>query len=542
MEQSKNYQRSFGFAEAGDRLRAEWKLTPDHSAFTLTLFTSPSIITAMPEMSQRVYLPEQVRELDRIAIEEQGVPGYELMTRAGQAFVAAARERYPAARRWLIACGSGNNAGDGYVIARLARAAGVETNVVSLVDTDKLSGDAATAAEDFLASGGEAIHWPGTIAAANHDLVVDALLGTGLGRPLEGGYLECVEAINASPLPVLAVDIPSGLNGTSGEIMGVAVKAQLTVSFVGLKQGFFLGSGPDLIGKLLLDDLGIDSVSVERIRPRLQIFQSRRADHMLEPRARSGHKGAYGHVLVIGGNAGMGGAVHLAGEGALRSGAGLVSVATRPENVQAILEARPELMCRGIETAADLEQMIAKASVLALGPGLGQDEWAQLLFATALDAAKPLVVDADALNLLAAAPQSRHDWILTPHPGEAGRLLQTSSRDVQADRPGTVHALVKQYGGTVLLKGHGTLVAAADEIPWLIRGGNPGMGTAGMGDVLTGVTAALLAQFAAAESLHDIAALAAWLHAAAGDRAAAGGERGLVASDLFSELRKCLNP
>jgi NAD(P)H-hydrate epimerase len=470
------------------------------------------------------------------------VPGYELMTRAAQAFFAAATERYPDARRWLVTCGSGNNAGDGYVIARLVRAAGLDTTVVALVAADKLTGDAATAAQHFLADGGETVPWSGAIASAEYDLVVDALLGTGLARPLEGAFLELVNAVNDSALPVLAVDIPSGLNGASGAIMGVAVKARLTVSFVGLKQGFFLGSGPDLIGELLLDDLGIAAVGIERIRPSLQIFTAKQAKALLPPRARSGHKGAYGHVLLIGGNAGMGGAVHLAGEAALRSGAGLVSVATRPENVQAILEARPELMCRGIETAADLEQMIAKASVLALGPGLGQDEWAQQLFAKALAAGKPLVVDADALNLLAKVPQSRADWILTPHPGEAGRLLSISSREVQADRLGALDRLLERYGGTVLLKGHGTLVATADEIPWLIRGGNPGMGTAGMGDVLTGVTAALLAQFAAGQSLQDIAATAAWLHAGAGDRAALDGERGLIASDLFTELRRCLNP
>ena len=202
-------------------------------------------------------------------------------------------------------------------------------------------------------------------------------------------------------------------------------------------------------------------------------------------------------------------------------------------------------MCRGIEADDDLDELLEKATVLALGPGLGQDDWARCLYRRALAAGKPLVVDADALNLLAAEPARRDDWVLTPHPGEAGRLTNSSAAAVQSDRMGSLRALTETYGGTVLLKGHGTLVGSdGDAVPWLIRGGNPGMGTAGMGDVLTGVTAALLAQFGeqAVESRKDIAALAAWLHATAGDRAAGTGERGLIASDLFTELRKCLNP
>jgi NAD(P)H-hydrate epimerase len=493
------------------------------------------------------YLPAQVRELDRIAIEEQGIPGYELMTRAGQAFFAAAVERYPAAHRWLILCGSGNNAGDGYVIARLALDAGLNVQVVACSDPAKLAGDAATARQDFNdhSNGSDALEWTGSIDAGEHDLLIDALLGTGLDRDLGGAYLDAVAAINATGLPALAVDIPSGLNGATGAIMGAAVNASLTVSFVGLKQGCLLGKGPDVCGELLLDDLGIAPVADTRVPPSLHIFGPAQAEQLLPRRARSGHKGTYGHVLVIGGNTGMGGAVRLAGEAALRSGAGLVSVATRPEHTQAILEARPELMCRGITAAADIDELLARASVLALGPGLGQDDWAQQLFHRALAAGKPLVVDADALNLLAGAPVQRNDWVLTPHPGEAGRLLESSSGAVQADRLAALEGLVRRYGGTVLLKGHGTLVASADtKAPWLIRGGNPGMGTAGMGDVLTGVTAAMLAQFGEADggNFKQVAATAAWLHATAGDRAAVGGERGLIASDLFTELRKCLNP
>ena len=499
----------------------------------------------MAEMSQSVFTPEQVRELDRIAIEEQGIPGYELMNRAARAFFAAATARYPDARRWLILCGSGNNAGDGYVIARLALDAGLDVQLIALAHTAKLTGDAATAWEDYESAGGTVSDWPGSVDSGVADLAVDALLGTGLTRELDGNYLDAVNALNDSGLPLLAVDIPSGLNGASGEVMGAAVNAALTVTFVAFKQGLFLGRGPDLTGETLLDDLGIGPVDMERVPPTLRIFSDAQAQELLPQRSRSGHKGAYGHVLVLGGNEGMGGAVHLAGEAALRSGAGLVTVATRPGNVQAIIEARPELMCRGIEAADDLDELLEKATVLALGPGLGQDDWARSMYKKALAAGKPLVVDADALNLLAAEPTTREGWVLTPHPGEAGRLTNTSGAAVQSDRLGTLRTIIETYGGTALLKGHGTLVGSAgDATPWLIRGGNPGMATAGMGDVLTGVMAALLAQFGVqvAGGEKDIAALAAWLHATAGDRASVSGERGLIASDLFTELRACLNP
>jgi NAD(P)H-hydrate epimerase len=236
----------------------------------------------------------------------------------------------------------------------------------------------------------------------------------------------------------------------------------------------------------------------------------------------------------------MGGAVQLAGSAALRSGAGLVSVATRAENVSSVLAARPELMCRGVHDAGELDELLARATVVAIGPGLGQDDWASELLGRVLASDLPLVLDADALNLLAASPQRRDNWVLTPHPGEAGRLLGIATRDVQADRCGALTELQSRYGGTVLLKGAGTLVTGG-VVPWLVTAGNPGMASAGMGDVLTGVTAAILGQ-CAGQDPSALVALAAWLHATAGDHAAQQGERGLLAKDVVEELRGCLNP
>jgi hydroxyethylthiazole kinase-like uncharacterized protein yjeF len=504
----------------------------------------------MSEMSQPIYRPDDVRELDRIAIEEQGIPGYELMTRAGQATYAAAVEHFPQASRWLVICGGGNNGGDGYVIARLAIEHGMQVQLIALSPPASLTGDAATAWDDFAAAGGRVTEWDAHIDLQAVDIVVDAMLGTGLMRPLEGLYLEVVELLAQRPpaVSVVAVDIATGLSGLTGEVMGAAVRADLTVSYVGLKQGLFLGKGPDYSGQLVFDALGIQPIDSARVKPVLQVFGQDNFRKLMPPRARMGHKGDYGHVLVIGGNTGMAGAARLAGEAALRSGAGLVSVATRAENVAAIIAGRPELMCRGVETGADLDDMLERASVIALGPGLGQDDWARHVYKSALAANKPLIVDADALNLLAEVPDKRDNWILTPHPGEASRLLGMTTAEVQADRLASLSKLTDLYGGCALLKGHGTLVASArpEVLPWLILAGNPGMATAGMGDVLTGISAAIYAQclkevVAGHVSGDDIAAAAAWLHATAGDRAANKGERGLAATDLFAELRTCLN-
>jgi hydroxyethylthiazole kinase-like uncharacterized protein yjeF len=517
-----------------------------------------SIIVCMSEMSRWVYRPEHVRELDRIAIEEQGIPGYELMCRAGVVAYQAMRDRYPQGHVWLIICGSGNNGGDGYVIARLALADGLQVRLIALADPTSLSGDAAIAWQEFVAAGGHCESWTGPDDLHGADVIVDALLGTGLQRPLSGAYLEVVETVNAyaaahaaNNVAVLAVDIPSGLSGTTGAVLGAVIRADLTATFVGLKQGLFLGQGPDNTGELVYGDLSIAPIAIDRVSPTLRVFEQADFRAVLPPRERTGHKGSYGHVLVIGGNVGMAGAARLTGEAALRTGAGLVSVATRAANVAAIIEGRPELMARGVESADELLPMLEKASVIALGPGLGQDGWAQQMFAAALTSGKPLVIDADALNLLAAAPQQRSNWILTPHPGEAGRLLGVGSGDIQADRLNSLAEIRARYGGAVVLKGHGTLIGGENDIddgdgerPWLIRGGNPGMGTAGMGDVLTGITAAIYAQAAKRDSglsVVRIAAAAAWLHAAAGDRAAAVGERGLVAGDLFAEIRACAN-
>jgi len=485
-----------------------------------------------------LYRAEQVRALDRAAIEGHGIAGYELMTRAGQAALDVLRARWPAARRVAVLCGGGNNGGDGYVIARLARVAGLDARALWLADPANLSGDAATAWRDALASNVPVSPFSRDDLAET-ELIADALLGTGLERPVTGRWAEAIEAVNQCPAPVLAVDIPSGLHAASGTVLGVAVRAAVTVTFIGLKLGLFTGRGPAFAGDIRFDDLEVPDAVYRVVVPVARLYRGADRADWLPPRDRDAHKGRYGHVLVVGGNLGMGGAARMAAEAAARSGAGLVSAALHPAQAGPQAAVRPEVMFRGVDTAEEVAAMGVRATVLALGPGLGRDAWADGLFRAAAGLGKPMVVDADGLNLLAAAPMRRDDWILTPHPGEAARLLGCETAEVARDRLAAAASIQVRYGGVCLLKGAGTVVAVDGGVPWVCSGGNPGMASGGMGDVLTGVIAGLLAQ-----GLPPAVAarLGAHLHAAAADAAVQAGERGLLALDLMPELRRLINP
>ncbi len=494
----------------------------------------------MPILPGALHTAEQVRAIDRHGIDVQGIAGYGLMTRAADAALTALRARFPGARRLRVWCGAGNNAGDGYVLARLARAAGLSVDTVALVPPDRLRGDAARAWQDWQAVGGQAL-----AAAASRlpDVEVDAMLGTGLDRALGEPFVPAVTALNTGAVPVVALDIPTGLHADTGAALEVAVRCAMTVSFVALKQGLFTGAGPAHVGALVFDALGVDAAAsgIPASMYRLEALASARN---LPPRRRDSHKGDHGRVLVVGGGRGMPGAARLAAEAALRAGAGLVTVATLPAHVSAVVAARPELICEGIEDTTEglsrLDVLLDRADVLALGPGLGRDAWARALWARAQAFEGPVVLDADALNLLAEAPEALPgNRVLTPHPGEAARLLGVGTGDIQADRPAALAALCERYRAIVVLKGAGSLIGRAGETPYVCERGNPGMASAGMGDVLTGAIAGLTAQLGCAwqATLAGVQA-----HAQAGDRAACAGERGLLAGDLLAELRRCLNP
>ena len=483
-----------------------------------------------------LYTAAQVRALDQAAI-ASGMPGGALMARAGEAAYRLLRARWPEARRITLLCGAGNNGGDGYVLARLARADGLDVTLFQLGDVSRLGADAKGMLEAWLGMGGRLEAFQEL--PRRSDVIVDALLGIGLERPVEGEWARAVRAANAQRAPVLAIDIPTGLHADTGRVLGTAIRAAATLSFIGLKQGLFTGAGPDCCGDIFFDGLGVPAAIFAR-----EILAARRLDwaktsDQVAPRRRDAHKGDFGHVLVVGGAPGFSGAARLAGEGALRAGAGLVSVATHPTHAAHLNTGRPELMVLGVVEPRELSPLLERASAVAIGPGLGREPWGIGLFVRVLAAGKPLVMDADALNWLAEARLRRDDWVLTPHPGEAARLLGCSAAEVQADRFSALRHLQDLYGGTIVLKGAGTLVLGpSPRPPGVCSQGNPGMASGGSGDVLTGMIAALLGRGLDPENAAEAAAC---LHAAAGDRAAAEGEQGLLATDLIAAIRPTLN-
>jgi ADP-dependent NAD(P)H-hydrate dehydratase / NAD(P)H-hydrate epimerase len=491
----------------------------------------PSRDTLPPDLTTSLYTADAVRRIDRAAIDGCGIAGFELMQRAAGAVFATLRERWPDARRIALLAGRGNNGGDALLVGKLALEHGLDVDAFAA--PLEPAGDAAAARQAFTKAGGRVGRLDAHVDLAPADVIVDGLFGTGLARPIEGELATLIERVNASGRPVLAIDIPSGLSSDTGMRLGAAVRAHATVSLVAWKRGLFTGDAADCAGTRELAPLEVPDAAFEGIAADATLLggASMRA---LPRRCGNVNKSHFGHVLAIGGDLGMGGAVRLAAEAALRCGAGLVSVATRGAHVPALLAGRPELMVRGVEEAGGIEDLIERATVVAVGPGLGRATWGAWLFESALGAKRPLVIDADALNLLAASPQKVPDAVLTPHPGEAARLLGTDTAGVQADRFASARALAKKYDAIVVLKGAGSLVAAPDGriavCPW----GNAGMASGGMGDVLTGVIAALRAQGLPA---WDAACAGVALHARAGDVAAGDAPRGLVASDLFAPLR-----
>ena len=488
----------------------------------------------MPE--QALYTSAQSRELDRIAIEEFGVPGIRLMHRAGRTAFERLRSRWPG-MPLVIFCGSGNNGGDGYVVAALAHDRGIPVTLYQLGDPSKTKGDAARARTAALTAGVRVVPFP---AAVDFDgaVVVDALLGTGLAGDVRGDYIRAIESINGSGRPVLAIDIPSGLCSDTGRRLGIAVRASETVTFIGVKQGLLTGDALDHCGELHFAGLEVPEEVYRRVEPASRRLCLEAERDRLPEISRTAHKGSFGHALVVGGNLGMAGAAIMAAEAAARSGAGLVSAATRTPNLPGFNARRPEIMAHGVEARGDLAGLLDRASAVAVGPGLGQGAWAEQLLQRVTETDLPLVLDADALNLLAqgraARDLARGDWILTPHPGEAARLLDTDTGAVQADRFAAAREIQSRYGGVVVLKGAGSLIAEDDRIA-VCPYGNPGMASGGMGDVLSGVLVALLAQ---GLSPGDAARLGVCLHSAAADRAAEGGMRGMLATDLLRPLRQ----
>ena len=492
----------------------------------------------MQALPTNLYRGSQVKILDRTVIEQHQVSGASLMTHAGRSAYQLLKQCWPEARSIAVMCGVGNNAGDGYVLARAAHEAGLQVSVFQVGERSRLPDDALNASQVMQKVGCELHSYEGQ-SLFDFDVVVDALLGIGINGEVKDLWHSAIEAINMSKVPVLAIDIPSGLHPDVGLALGIAVRATHTITYIGLKQGLFTAQGPEYAGEVHFEDLEVPKAVYDTLVPSsyLMHYHHDRQRH-LKPRRRSAYKGQFGHVLVVGGDNGMSGAAQMAATAAARCGAGLISVASRSRHAVLLANQQPELMCHGVETVQELEPLIHKASVIAIGPGLGQGEWAQQLVQRALDAPQPLILDADALNLLAKKPVARGNWILTPHPGEAARLLNCSVAEVESDRFHAIRELQKKYRGIVVLKGAGSLIIGENERIYICGDGNPGMASGGMGDVLTGIIAGLKAQ-----NMDPLQAaqVGVCLHGAAGDAAAIEGERGMLASDLYPHIRRLAN-
>jgi NAD(P)H-hydrate epimerase len=500
-----------------------------------------------------LYSAQQVQALDARALQQMNAQGYELMEQAGEAAFMALLSEWPSVRQLLVLSGKGNNGGDGFVVARLAKQHEIDVQLVLSCDQQELTGTAEKAAQDTFAEGIEVIgfndiQWP---EPEDGCVIIDALLGTGLKQDIQGDLLGLIEQVNYSGLPVLSIDVPSGINSTTGALQGAAIHANTTISMIAYKQGLFTGAGPVFSGQVRLAPLSVDKTLVKAEQPSSHLvnWQHAQKKPLFSARKLDAHKGQFGHVMIIGGDLGFGGAISLATAAALKSGAGLVSVATRSEHASAILSRYPEAMVHSVSSGQDLQPLLARADVIVIGPGLGQSYWAEQLLQQVMALTTPVLLDADALNILAKG-RIKHNLadrvsVITPHPGEAARLLESDAPQLQKDRFKAAKQLAKRYESSVVLKGLGSLICTHEQIS-ICSDGNPGMASGGMGDVLSGMTGSLLAQQLAKSyslddaGLHDLVSSSVCLHSAAADEAAKGGQAGLLASDVVNSLKQLL--
>ncbi len=489
----------------------------------------------MSDLPTSVYDAAGARALDDVALSSGWLADDELMRRAGREAFRVLGARWPDAGRIVIACGAGNNGGDGYVVAELAARAGLSVRLVALAEP---RGEVARRCRASALAAGATLQALAPGWADDADVVVDALLGTGFARAPSGDLEAAIVAINRQPAPVLALDMPSGLDASTGAAPGVAVRADVTCTFIALKLGLFTGEGPELAGTLCCHDLGLPS-SVYRAVPAVATRITRhQVQQWLPRRGRCAHKGRQGRVVLVGGAEGMTGALLVAARAAARGGAGLVTAAGLDARIGLLAAHQPELMTLAVDDQQALGGLLDRCQAFGIGPGLGHGAIARALLQTALASDCAGVIDADALHLLAAG-EGGPRRLLTPHPGEAARLLGVGVAEVAADRPGAVRCMARAHRCVVLLKGCGTLVSDGDTT-YLCDAGNPGMATGGMGDCLTGLATALLGQGMPALAA---AASAAWLHATAADLEVADhGMSGLLATDLLPRIRLLMEP
>jgi len=512
----------------------------------------------------KIATARQMQDLDRRTIQECGIPGIVLMENAGRGAAELLVRYFPQAHEGTVAvlAGRGNNGGDGFVIARHLKNWGIRTKVYLLASVDDVRGDALTNLQIWLKMGGEFIEIPykGGFTRIKKEiaqtrLIVDAIFGTGLNAEVKGFLKEVISFINAAPQPVVAVDIPSGLDATEGRVLGAAVRADLTVTFGLAKIGQVIEPGARYVGKLEVVDIGIPRTFIEEADIRTHLLDLAELNlSFLAPRLLQAHKGDYGHLFVVAGSPGKTGAAAMVCSGALRMGTGLVTLGI-PAALNPILEAKlTEAMTEPLpdvgtgylssDAGESIVQLLGGKTAVALGPGIStQPQVQEFLLDLIPQLSLPLVIDADGITALAAGPEvlkkCKDNVILTPHPGEMARLMGLTTDKVQADRIGVATACAAEYGCIVVLKGYKTIIATPEEEVYINTTGNPGMASGGTGDVLTGMIGGLLAQ-----GLPPVEA-ATWgtyLHGLAGDRAAQTvGEIPLIAGDIIDRIPDALN-
>ena len=494
-------------------------------------------------IQQALFDAKTVGELDQLACQKGNISPFELMSRAGDGAFAELLENFGRPDCIHVFCGAGNNGGDGYIIASLAAHEKISVRVYELGNPARMSDETKLARQQCVDAN---IIFESFDSSCNlsEGIIVDSLIGTGFKGVLRDEFAIAIECINSSLLPVLAVDIPSGLASDTGAVQEVAVKADITVTFVAPKQGLFTGRGTALCGDIVYDSLDIPADILQQRLPSAELMSvDDLLEYLPEPEA-DVHKSQRGHCMVIGGDHGTGGASLLAAQSCLQVGAGVVSHATRPEHVSASLVRQPEIMACGVVSGQELEPLLDRPTVLVVGPGLGRSSWSEQILQKAMSMDVPMVVDADALNIIAdgrvVTNIANRSWVMTPHPGEAARLLGVSVTEIETDRFAAVRKLQQKYNAVILLKGAGTLIYGDQTRPIQVCPyGNPAMATAGMGDILSGVIGGLIAQ---GMDLFTATELACCLHSKAADMAVDKlGHRGLVASDVLTFVRAILN-
>lgn len=495
----------------------------------------------MNNASTPLYDIHAIKEIEKKALEVLNIASITLMQRAALFILAHIYKSHPNVKKVAVVVGAGRNGGDGYFFAQQALSAGFDVKVYYLADPSNLVDDVRKA---YLAAKGMGVPCESFSSTSLEDaeLIIDAMMGTGVNRALSGEWLGAAMLINRSGKPVVSIDVPSGLNANTGAILSEAIKATETLTFIAQKPGLYTGKGPEYVGKVICSTLGIPDECFESVRAASCCFNLPAMADWFPSRKKYNHKGNFGHVLVVGGYIGMAGAALLSGHAALRIGAGRVSIATHPHHATSLITYHPELMVHGVANGEGLADLLEVATCIVVGCGMGTNEWSIDLMNAVLASGKPLVIDADGLNLIAKGAVSKEllaesvdNQVITPHPLEAARLLNKTVNDIEADRLASAYTLSEKFGISVL-KGAGSLVSDSDFLS-INTTGNPGMASSGMGDALSGIIAGLIVQ---GVSIRRATRLGVWLHGFAGDLCAEDGYPSVIATDVIEYLPKAI--